>query len=61
MFVCFNDRTKTLHQNGVVAGEHALLILLLDFVVIFRFLFSIVYCPVENLSDPLSGGKGIVR
>ena len=61
MFVCFNDRTKTLRQNGAAAGEHALLILLLDFVVIFRFLSSVVYLPVENSSDPLSGGKGIAR
>ena len=49
-----------LRQNGVVAGEYALLILLLDFVVIFRFLSSVVYGPAENLSDLLSGEKGIV-
>ena len=50
-----------LRQNSVVAAEHALLILLLDFVVIFRFLSSVVYSPAENLSDPLSGGKDRAR
>ena len=42
-------------QNGAVAGVHALLILLLDFEVIFRFF--VFYC----LSDPLSGEKGTVK
>ena len=39
----FERPHKTLRQNGAVAGEHALLILLLDFEVIFIFLSSIVY------------------
>ena len=32
-----------LRQNGAAAGAHALLILLLDFEVIFRFLSSVIY------------------
>ena len=49
-FCEFNDRTKTHRQNGAVARDHALLIWLLDSVVIFMFLSSVVYWRAESLT-----------